>query len=135
MWRRIFAAVGLSSVLGAHFLIVGVSSFLFPHSTTQLSLTPVTRSRRFGPGHVSECRWMMYSPEKAVSSYGSPVNEPHLVPKDGTFHPVGSLQEFIAAPVPPADCKRFDGIGKKTGGVWRSRVMGLVPSTVRKRPP
>ena len=78
-------------------------------------------------------RWMMCSPKTAVAAYGSPLNGSRLVPKDDTFRPVGFLRELTAAPVPPEDCKRFDGIGKKTGGVWRSRVMGLLPSTVRKK--
>ena len=77
----------------------------------------------------------MCSPKTAVTSIGSPLDDSYFVPKDDTFRPVGSLRELFAAPVPPADCKRFDGIGKQTGGVWRSRVMGLVPSTVRKRSP
>ena len=78
-------------------------------------------------------RWMMCSPKTAVPAYWSPLNGSRLVPNDDTFRPVGFLRELTAAPVPPEDCKRFDGIGKKTGGVWRSRVMGLLPSTVRKR--
>ena len=135
MWPRTLSTVALSTALGTHFFIVEVSSLVSPHSTHPLSVAPSPMKQicRFRHEPVPKNRRMIRSPVTAVASYGPPLGDLQSVPKDDTFCPMGFLREVIAAPVPPADCNRFDGIGKETGGVWRSRVMGLLPSTVRKK--
>ena len=54
-----------------------------------------------------------------------------LPPGDETWSSVGAaIEELLAAPEYPQGTQRYDGIGKATGGIWRSRVLGIVPSTV-----
>ena len=91
--------------LGTHYFIVGVSSLVSPPS-------PIKQACRFGHGLVPKNRRMIRSPVTAVASNGPPLDNLQPVPKDDTFRPMGFLREVIAAPVPPADCNRFDGIGK-----------------------
>ena len=135
MLPRILSSVGLATALGTHFFIVGVSSLVSPPSTHPLSVapSPTKQAYRFQYGLVPMNRRMIRPSVTAEASCGPSLDDLQPVPKDDTFRPMGLLREVIAAPVPPADCNRFDGIGKETGGVWRSRVMGLLPSTVRKR--
>lgn len=55
-----------------------------------------------------------------------------LPPGDETWSSVGAMvNELLTAPEYPEGTQRYDGIGRVTGGIWRSRVLGIVPSTVR----
>lgn len=54
-----------------------------------------------------------------------------LPPKDETFTPIATLRELLAAPESPVGSQRYDGIGRQTGGIWRTRVIGIISSTVR----
>lgn len=53
-----------------------------------------------------------------------------LPPQDESFGPIASVRELLSAPEYPEGSQRYDGIGQETGGIWRSKVLGLVPSTV-----
>ena len=131
MWRLVLATLGLSKVLGVQFYIGRVSSLVSLHYTTPRSIAHRTRACRFGPELGSKSRRTMRSALTAVASSKPSSDDLKTVPKDNTFNPVGFLREVIAAPVPSTYGNRFDTIGKKTGGIWRSRVMGFPPSTVR----
>ena len=131
MWRLVLATLGLSNVLGVQFCIGRVSSLVSLHYTAPRSVAHGTRACRFGPKLGSKSRRAMRPALTAVASSEPSFDDLCTVPKDDTFNPVGFVREVIAAPVPPANCNRFDGLGKKTGGIWRSRVMGFLPSMVR----
>lgn len=54
-----------------------------------------------------------------------------LPPKDGSFGIRGTIKELLAAPQPPVGGdKRYDEIGLETGGIWRTKALGILPSTV-----
>lgn len=53
-----------------------------------------------------------------------------LPPRDETFGPLAVIREALAAPGLPEGAKRFDRIGRETGGIWRSRILGFLPATV-----
>ena len=56
---------------------------------------------------------------------------PPLPPIDGTFSsPLAALKELLAAPALPAGTARYDKIGLKTGGIWRTKLYGVLPCTV-----
>lgn len=65
---------------------------------------------------------------KSASTTGLPDALP---PQDDTFSPLSTVRELLAAPEYPAGSQRYDGIGQETGGIWRTRVFGFLPSTVR----
>lgn len=53
-----------------------------------------------------------------------------LPPWDDTFTLVGRVRELLAAPECADSWKRYDGIGRETGGIWRSNAIGILPTTV-----
>ena len=56
---------------------------------------------------------------------------PPLPPMDDTFSsPLAALEELLAAPALPAGAARYDKIGLKTGGIWRTKWYGVLPCTV-----
>ena len=56
---------------------------------------------------------------------------PPLPPIDDTFSsPLAALKELLAAPALPAGTARYDKIGLKTGGIWRTKWYGVLPCTV-----
>ena len=56
---------------------------------------------------------------------------PPLPPVDDTFSsPLAALRELLAAPALPAGTDRYDQIGLKTGGIWRTKRYGVLPCTV-----
>lgn len=110
----------------------GVISFVLPSCVGHVarpSQLIIGRSH----GYKTQCPAV--SETAAQDTSGSPLSGNPLPPKDETFSPQGSLFELLEAPVPPQSCGRFDGVGKKTGGIWRSRVLGFMPSTVRSGGP
>ena len=134
MWPRVLSTIALSTALGTHFFIVGVSSLISPPSTHPLSVppSPMKQACRFQYRLVPKKKRMIPSPVTAVASYGPPLDDLQPVPEDDTFRPIGFLRELIAAPVPPADCNRFDGIGKETGGVLAFAGDGIAPKHGKK---
>lgn len=54
-----------------------------------------------------------------------------LPPKDETFTPLQAIKELLASPDVVEDAGRYDRVGRLTGGVWRSIIIGFIPSTVR----
>ena len=56
-----------------------------------------------------------------------------LPPVDKTYSLFGTVRELLAAPVPPLKARRYDGVGSETGGVWCSRVLGILPRSVNSR--
>ena len=56
---------------------------------------------------------------------------PPLPPMDDTFSsPLAAFEELLAAPALPAGAARYDKIGLKTGGIWRTKWYGVLPCTV-----
>ena len=54
-----------------------------------------------------------------------------LPPRDETFNPIQAVKELLAAPDVVEDAERFDRVGRLSGGIWRSIIIGFIPSTVR----
>lgn len=53
-------------------------------------------------------------------------------PKDDTFTVRGALNEFrTSVEASPQRARKFEVLGGKTGGIWRSRILGFLPATVR----
>ncbi|CAM9885429.1 unnamed protein product [Ectocarpus sp. 4 AP-2014] len=66
----------------------------------------------------------------AVASTRAQQQDP-LPPWEETSNPIATAREMLAAPDAPEDTpNRFDGVGGSSGGIWRSRVYGLLPATV-----
>ena len=56
---------------------------------------------------------------------------PLLPPEDDTCSsPIAAIRELLAAPALPAGSARYDEIGVKTGGIWRTKRYGMVRCTV-----
>ena len=55
-----------------------------------------------------------------------------LPPKDDTYErfPLAILREWGLIPRPVDGSGRYDRIGKTTGGIWRTKLLGLTPVTV-----
>lgn len=125
------AEVTLTTLLVALNCGAGVFSFVPPSCAEH-----VARPSQLIIGKSHGCKTQCSAVSKAAQdTSGSPLPGNPLPPKDETFSPQGSLFELLAAPVPPPSCGRFDGVGKRTGGIWRSRVLGFMPSTVRSSGP
>lgn len=61
------------------------------------------------------------------------VKEQQLPPEDGTFSFVETLRELWTGPgLSKARQVRYDNMVRSSGGVWRSRLLGLFPHVVRK---
>ena len=62
---------------------------------------------------------------------GATVPSVLLPPKDDTYEsPVAFLRELRSSLSPSEGLSRYDRIGKATGGIWRSKVLGILPATV-----
>lgn len=130
MLRR--AEVTLTLLLVALKCGAGVISFV-PPSCVRHVARPSQLIIERSQGGKTQCSAVSEAAAQDTSGSSLPGNP--LPPKDETFSPRGSLVELLAAPVPPPSCGRFDGVGKITGGIWRSRVLGFMPSTVRSSGP
>lgn len=53
-----------------------------------------------------------------------------LPPRDESFSAMGGFEELLSVSEYPDAVQRYGGVGRETGGIWRSQVRGLVPSTV-----
>lgn len=60
----------------------------------------------------------------------SPPRKDAFPPTDETYTLIGVIQELLARPNIPAGAQRYDGVGRETGGIWRTRFMGFIPQTV-----
>ncbi|CAN0199139.1 unnamed protein product [Ectocarpus fasciculatus] len=72
---------------------------------------------------------------RAVGSSPQPsatqaVRQDPLPPKDETFNPILAAREVLRGLDVPEDANRYERIGKANGGIWRSKVLGLLPATV-----
>lgn len=68
----------------------------------------------------------------AVASTRAQQQEDPLPPWDETSNPIATVREMLAAPDALEDTpNRFDGVGGSSGRIWRTRVYGLLPATVR----
>ena len=68
-------------------------------------------------------------PRSATSD--PPGGEGLLPPRDETFNPLAVLRELNAAPDVLPGSERYDRVGRLSGGIWKSLVIGFIPSTVR----
>lgn len=92
--------------------------------------TGTTRVSSFAPG-ITVLKTRAFGLQQSAASTVSPVDLPDkLPPQDESFGPIASVRELLSAPEYPEGSQRYDGIGQETGGIWRSKVLGLVPSTV-----
>ena len=58
---------------------------------------------------------------------------PLLPPEDDTCSsPIAAIRELLVAPALPAGSARYDEIGVKTGGIWRTKRYGITPCTVSR---
>ena len=106
--------------------LVGVT----PSSMYGTTMTHGSGFKRKGLSRLSVARVL-----HAVPSNQLPPSEDlvQLPPVDETYSLFGAVRELLAAPVPPLKARRYDGVGSETGGVWRSRVLGILPRTVSSR--
>ena len=86
--------------------------------------------KREGLSRLSVARVSPVVPLNPLPTSEDPVRLP---PVDETYSLFGTVRELLAAPVPPPKARRYDGVGSETGGVWRSRVLGILPRTVSSR--
>lgn len=124
--RSRFAASSLRTVAAL------ASIMVLPHVAAFNPMHPGSSTRSSMVG------WqLMATPaqQSAESSITIASDEPRAVetlpPGDETWSSVGAMvNELLTAPEYPEGTQRYDGIGRITGGIWRSRVLGIVPSTV-----
>ena len=106
--------------------LVGVA----PSSMYGTSMTHGSGFKRKGLSRLSVAR---VSPAVSFNPLPPSKDPVRLPPVDETYSLFGTVRELLAAPVPPSKARRYDGVGSETGGVWRSRVLGILPRTVSSR--
>lgn len=110
------------------------NSNALPTAATPLSMSSKVRAREL-PAPRTRRETILAPPtirdeEDTGGAAALPVPLPQP-PKDDTYSIRGRIREMRASGAVPRGVNRYDGIGKKTGGIWRSRLVGFVPSTVR----
>ncbi|CAM9505117.1 unnamed protein product [Ectocarpus sp. 4 AP-2014] len=67
-----------------------------------------------------------------IMRFSQAVGQEPLPPRDETFDPISAAREVLHGLDVPEDANRYDKIGNTNGGIWRSRVFGFLPTTVRR---
>ncbi|CAM9217969.1 unnamed protein product [Ectocarpus sp. 8 AP-2014] len=103
-------------------------------STTAVALALAAARIRFLPGAFAFVTPVVGGTNRAtwaVASTRAQQQQDPLPPWDETSNPIATVREMLAAPdAPEGTANRFDGVGGSSGGIWRSRVYGLLPATV-----
>ncbi|CAM9562186.1 unnamed protein product [Ectocarpus sp. 12 AP-2014] len=103
-------------------------------STTAVALALAASRIHFLPGAFAFVTPAVGGTNRAAWAVAStPVQQQQdpLPPWDETSNLIATVHEMLAAPDAPEDTpNRFDGVGGSSGGIWRSRVYGLLPATV-----
>lgn len=71
----------------------------------------------------------IFIPKARIEADSSPPAS-MLPPWDDTISPIIAVKELQAAPNNVEGSQRYDTVGRKSGGIWRTRVLGIISSTV-----
>lgn len=119
---------------GTYRMRLGITIGVLLGATSSCWVASFTPSSVVAPsprGITPECRKVPGSCMRRPLS-AAPRDLPEaLPPRDESFTPIATLRELLAAPESPVGSQRYDGIGQLTGGIWRTKVIGIIASTVR----